>query len=48
MVVLCYPEDGPEKVIDLYRQEGFEFMTPEELVEELKASGDGGEPDGDG
>lgn len=36
MIVLCYPEDGPQKVIDLYRAEGFEFLTPEELAEELK------------
>jgi hypothetical protein len=36
MVVLCYPEDGPAKVLDLYRAEGFEFLTPEELIESLK------------
>lgn len=36
MVVLCYPEDGPAKVLDLYRAEGFEFLTPEELAESLK------------
>jgi hypothetical protein len=36
MVVLCYVEDGPPEVIDLYRQAGFEFMTPDELAESLK------------
>lgn len=30
-------DDGPAKVLDLYRAEGFEFLTPEELVEGLKA-----------
>lgn len=39
MVVLCYPEDGPAKMLDLYRAEGFEFLTPEELEASLKAGG---------
>jgi hypothetical protein len=38
MVVLCHPEDGPAKLMDLYRAEGFEFLTPEELTESLKES----------
>lgn len=37
MVVICYPEDGPSAVIDLYRAAGFEFMTPDELIESLKS-----------
>jgi hypothetical protein len=36
MIVLCYVEDGPEVMMDLYRRKGFEFMTPDELVESLK------------
>lgn len=37
MIVLCYVEDGSEAMLDLYRRKGFEFMTPDELVESLKA-----------
>lgn len=36
-VVLCYPDEGPAKLIDLYRQEGFEFLAPEELEAALAA-----------
>lgn len=36
MIVLCYQEDGPPDLIDLYRAAGFEFMTPDELIESLK------------
>lgn len=35
-IILCYKEDGPFWLIDLYRQAGFEFMTPDELIESLK------------
>lgn len=37
MIVVCYVQDGPPRLIDLYRAAGFTFMTPEELVESLKA-----------
>jgi hypothetical protein len=35
-VVVCYPLDGPPVLLDLARQLGVEFLTPEELVASLK------------
>ena len=37
MIVVCYPDDGSKRILDLFRADGIEFMTPEELVELLKA-----------
>ena len=36
LVVVCYPEDGPAKLMDLARRDGIEFMSPDELVQALK------------
>jgi len=36
VAVARYPEDGPQNVIDLYKAEGFEFLTPDELAACLK------------
>jgi hypothetical protein len=44
MVVVCYPEDGPQASIELARKLGIEFLTPDELVASLK----GTEADGQG
>jgi hypothetical protein len=38
LVVLCYPEDGPQDLIELARQDGIEFFTPEGLVANLKGT----------
>jgi hypothetical protein len=40
LVIICYACDGgmSRRSIDLYRAEGFEFLTPEELTESLKES----------
>lgn len=35
MVVLCYRENRPEKIVELAKLAGVEFMTPEELVVSL-------------
>jgi hypothetical protein len=32
MVVACYPKDGPEKVLELGRSLGIEFLTPDDFV----------------
>lgn len=44
LVVVCYPEEGPQASIELYRKLGIEFLTPDELVASLKGS----EADGPG
>jgi len=44
-VVVCYPEDGPEVVLDQGRALGVEFLTPDELMASLEA-GKKGETDG--
>lgn len=36
LVVICYAEDGPTWLIEVFKQEGFEFLTPDELVISLK------------
>jgi hypothetical protein len=36
-IVACYTEDHPAVLLDLARKDGIEFLTPEELVESLKA-----------
>jgi hypothetical protein len=43
-VVVCYPEDGPEEILDLGRRLGIEFLTPEQLVASIK--GDSGDEQG--
>lgn len=35
-VVICDPKDGPQRVLDLYRAGGIEFMTIEDFVASLK------------
>lgn len=40
-VVVCYPEDGPEEILDIGRRLGIEFLTPEQLVASIKGDGDG-------
>jgi predicted transport protein len=49
LVVLCYPEDGPQDLIELARQDGIEFFTPEGLVANLKGTEpqEEKEPEGD-
>jgi predicted transcriptional regulator len=36
LVCVCYPEDGPQAVIELAKQDGIEFLTPDEIVASLK------------
>lgn len=49
LVVLCYPENGPQDLIELARQDGIEFFTPEGLVANLKGTEpqEEKEPEGD-
>lgn len=44
MIVVCYIQDGPSRLIELARQAGFEFMTPDELI---AAIGDASAPSED-
>ncbi len=37
LIVLCYPEDGPPEVIKLANQIGIEFVSPEDLIKDLKS-----------
>jgi hypothetical protein len=41
-IILCYKEDGPFWLIDLYRQAGFEFMTPDELIAMIESQSQSG------
>jgi hypothetical protein len=49
LVILCYPEDGPQDLIEWARQDGIEFFMPEGLVANLKGteSQEEKEPEGD-
>jgi hypothetical protein len=35
-VIICYKEDGPFYLMELFKAAGFEFMTPDELIDSLK------------
>jgi hypothetical protein len=44
MVCVCYPDDGPEALVEVARRLGVELLTPEELVASIKGD-EAGEAD---
>ncbi len=36
MVIVCYPEDGPTSTMELARQIGVKFMTPQQVVDKFQ------------